>query len=79
MQSLYLEACGEWGKLNEFHEQIRKDDEFNEAILKREVTNTSLLAMLPAVLPLGCLMFSWPALTASFTSQNKANVFARMA
>ena len=43
MQSLYMEACGERAKLLEFNEQIRKDDENNEAILKREVTATLLL------------------------------------
>lgn len=37
LTSLYMEACGERAKLLEFHEQIRKDDENNEAILKREV------------------------------------------
>lgn len=37
LQSLYLEACGDNAKLLEFHAQILKDDENNEAILKRQV------------------------------------------
>ena len=51
MQSLYMEACGERAKLLEFHEQIRKDDENNEAILKREVM-ASLFLLLTAMLKL---------------------------
>lgn len=37
LTSLYLEACGDNAKLLEFHAQILKDDENNEAILKRQV------------------------------------------
>ena len=43
LQCIYLEACGEYGKLAEYQKTALEEDENNDALFKRQVANLCMI------------------------------------